>query len=157
MNIYRLVKLSSWIIMFQMISYLTGLIVDPAITDWYQNIYKSSLTPPGIVFGIVWTILYFMLAIVCFYLYEGRKDESYKLISKLFLIQILLNFLWTPIFFGLHLVVIALLFLLIIDFCNIIILLLSFKNQKHIFYLMFPYSIWCLFATYLSGYIMLFN
>lgn len=146
-----------FILLFQFISYISGEIVSPQINDWYNGLMKSNLSPPGFIFGIVWTILYFILGIISFYLYELRKNKSARKIIRLFGFQILLNISWTPVFFGFHQILFALIILISINIANIYILFLAFKNKKFLFYAMLPYTIWCLFAAYLNWIILISN
>ena len=67
---------------------------------WYQSLNQPSFTPPSWVFGPVWTILYLMIAIVA-YRIAYAQETSWKIPTlALWALQIVLNTLWTPIFFG---------------------------------------------------------
>ena len=68
--------------------------------DWYRSLNKSTLNPPGYVFGIVWPVLYVLMGLVSYF--------NFKQISKLFLIQLVLNAIWSWIFFYFQMPIIAL-------------------------------------------------
>src|SRR5689334_18604554 len=86
---------------------LVGILGTPftivAIPTWYVNLNKPFFAPPSWVFGPVWTLLYFLMG-VSFYLIvkKGWKKKQVKIATKFFLAQLILNFLWSPIFFGLR-------------------------------------------------------
>lgn len=117
---------------------------------WYYSLNFPPLTPPTTVFTPVWTILYVMI-FISFVLFVTRRSEKSKLWGYiLFLGQIVLNFSWTPIFFGTHNISLALLVIVLLDvmvLCNI---LEFYKISQKSAYLLIPYFIWILFATYLN-------
>ncbi len=117
---------------------------------WYYSLNKSPLTPPEAVFPIVWTILYIMIAIsLFFYIKDGFRQE--KIIPLvIFITQIILNLLWTPVFFESHDIKLAffiIIALIILVFINII---LFYKKSKTAAFLLIPYFLWLIFASYLN-------
>ncbi len=102
MNKSHLIKLIVWILFFEMIGFFLGLLTQANIHSWYESLHKSILTPPGPVFSVVWSILYALLAIVCFTLWQNRHKSQTKTVSNLFLIQLIMNWIWTPLFFQFH-------------------------------------------------------
>ena len=117
---------------------------------WYYSLNKSPLTPPEAVFPIVWTILYIMIAIsLFFYIKDGFRQE--KIIPLvIFITQIILNLLWTPVFFESHDIKLAffiIIALIILVFINII---LFYKKSKTAAFLLSPYFLWLIFASYLN-------
>ena len=124
--------------------------MDKNYDSWYYNLKKSSLTPPNYVFPIVWSILYIMI-FYSFYLYLIGENTTTGII--LFIIQLVLNLSWSPVFFNqkdpktaLNIVVIMWLFILAT--------IISFNNtNKLASYLLIPYFIWTTLATYLNYYI----
>lgn len=117
---------------------------------WYKNINKSPLNPPSYLFGIVWPILYSMLLI--YFILIFRKPE-YNMIYKLFLIQMVFNFIWSPIFFNLKKIKLALIVVLIMVGMTAYITYLTYNIDKKIALILVPYLLWISFATYLNGYI----
>lgn len=129
-----------------------------AIPNWYETLQKPFFAPPNWVFGPAWTLLYFLMG-VSFYLIwrQGWKKKKVSTAGKYFLAQLALNFIWSPIFFGLRspelgLIVIVALWILIV---------LTMKKfyalSKPAFYLLIPYLAWVTFATILNGAIMVLN
>ena len=116
---------------------------------WYQALNKSSLNPPGYVFGIVWPILYLLMSISAFRTFDETKD--------LFLIQLLFNALWSWIFFAFQMPFVALLNIWLLIYLNIKINLKMFYQDKLSGLLFIPYVLWLFFASYLNLFIVLNN
>ena len=116
---------------------------------WYQALNKSSLNPPGYVFGIVWPILYLLMSISAFRTFDETKD--------LFLIQLLFNALWSWIFFAFQMPFVALLNIWLLIYLNIKINLKMFYQDKLSGILFIPYVLWLFFASYLNLFIVLNN
>ncbi len=138
-----------WILFFQFIGFALGSITS-ANMEWYHTIIKSSLTPPNFVFPIVWSILYTLLALVGHFLWQNRQEQKANHILVFFIIQLVLNWLWTPIFFGWHLTGLALLDILTIIAITIYITIKTWANYPIIAYVMLTYLLWLLFASYLN-------
>ncbi|MDI1351778.1 MAG: tryptophan-rich sensory protein, partial [bacterium] len=93
-----------WVVTFEAIGFVLGFLTKNNIKPWYNVLIKSNLTPPPIVFSITWSLLYAMLALVAWVLWERRHSSSkMRLIWNLFSMQLVMNWLWTPLFFHFHL------------------------------------------------------
>lgn len=117
----------------------------------YPSLVKPPLSPPGILFPIVWTILFILMGISV-YLVRDKKD-----LRTIYFIQLFINALWTPIFFGLNNYLFALIWLILLLITVIIMLCKFYKENKISCYLNIPYLIWLLFALYLNTGIYLLN
>jgi|TARA_B100001059_G_scaffold143248_1_gene143253 tryptophan-rich sensory protein len=117
--------------------------------DWYSGLIKSPLNPPSYIFGIVWPILYAIMAFVSFKIAEK--------ISTLFIMQLIFNAAWSWLFFYFHAPVIALLDISILILLNQKILIILREESKLLFYLYLPYLIWLLFAAFLNASIIFLN
>ena len=117
--------------------------------DWYSGLIKSPLNPPSYIFGIVWPILYAIMAFVSFKIAEK--------ISTLFIMQLIFNAAWSWLFFYFHAPVIALLDISILILLNQKILIILREESKLLFYLYLPYLIWLSFAAFLNASIILLN
>ena len=127
-----------------------GLASSNAANDiWYQELNKSSLNPPGFVFGIVWPILYLLMSISAFRTFANTKN--------LFLIQLIFNALWSWLFFAFQMPLIALLNIWLLIYLNIKLSIQMYKQDTLSGYLLFPYVGWLIFASYLNLYIVLNN
>lgn len=117
---------------------------------WYQTLNKPFLTPPAVVFPIAWSILYLLITI-SFILYIKKSLSLKDIIPlSLFFSGLILNFLWTPIFFKLHDMKLALMIIVMIIFLLIPNIILFYKKDKLSGLLLIPYLIWLLFAFYLN-------
>lgn len=124
------------------------------IDNWYLTLNKSILTPPGYIFSIVWIILYILMSIsVWIILASLQKDKKLTLPIILYIIQLILNFTWSPIFFRYHLINVAFIILLYIWILVFIVMILFYSINKFAGLLLIPYFIWLSFALYLNYYI----
>ncbi|STX29224.1 tryptophan-rich sensory protein [Legionella beliardensis] len=144
-------KLIGWIVGFELVGYFMGLITRANIHPWYEALNKSVLTPPPIVFSVVWSILYAMLALAGWALYYQNKQLPMRSIITLYWAQLIMNWAWTPLFFHFHLIELSLAWLVII-FCLTAVLIFKLWNKKTGLAIMLtPYLLWLLFAAYLNG------
>lgn len=120
-----------------------------------QELKQPPLSPPAILFPIVWTILYLLIGI-SYYLYKKNTYTETKEII-IYYTQLLVNALWTIIFFTLKLRFFSIIWILILVI--LIYTLIALFNQKYkpSAYLLIPYLIWCIFASYLTIGIYLLN
>ena len=116
---------------------------------WYQELTKSSLNPPGYVFGIVWPILYLLMSISAY--------RAFEIIYKIFFVQLFFNTIWSWLFFAFHLPVIALLDIWLLIFLNIKITIVLFRTDRISTFLYIPYVLWLCFASYLNLFIVINN
>jgi len=149
----RIIQLALWILILQLISYGMGMITRANLDPWYISLSKSSLTPPGYIFGIVWSILYIILAIVGWQLYQKTKLAEASQLQVVFISQLILNELWTPLFFYLHWPGASLICSIAIALLTSKFLMLAWTRARLLFWLMIPYWIWVIFASYLNFFI----
>lgn len=87
----------------------SGTAVFVSTTGWYADLHKPAWNPPGWVFGPVWSLLYALMAVAAWTIWRGSASRARTLALACFLLQWALNALWTPLFFGLHRIGLALL------------------------------------------------
>jgi tryptophan-rich sensory protein len=131
---------------------------DDSISNWYAGLQKPNITPPDWVFGPVWTTLYLLMGISVFIVWNKGLDEpKVKQALGLFLIQLFLNTAWTPLFFGLHLILAALIEIMLL-WLAILATFLAFKRISVLSgMLLLPYLIWVGYAVILNGSIWYLN
>lgn len=156
MHLNKLVKLVFWIVLFESIGFLLGLLTQANIYPWYEHLNKSSLTPPGFIFSIVWSLLYALLAVIASRLSDQNKTSSKKVVA-LFALQMLMNWAWTPLFFHLHWLRVSTLCLITLTCFNGALFVMTKKIDKTSAWLLAPYVIWLVFASYLNVVIALMN
>lgn len=128
--------------------FLSGLISMSGIKE-FDMLNKPFLAPPGFIFPIVWTILYVLMGIGSYLVYQ-ENDINSSCCLKIYIINLFVNFLWSPIFFGLNLRLFGLIWIILLDLIVIYMIICFYKVNKKAAYLQIPYLIWCLFATYLN-------
>ena len=99
-----IIKVVAWIVSFELISSAIGFFSRESVDGWYQTLTRSALTPPDFVFGPVWTILYAMLAAAGFLLWKRDKGQLGD-VKSIYMLQMLLNWSWMPLFFTLNILV----------------------------------------------------
>ena len=122
----------------------------PNIPTWYATLQKPAFQPPNWLFGPVWTILYTLMAVVLYKLIRSEHPARKKALI-MFSIQLLLNAIWSFLFFqfhllGISLIEISLLLSAIIYFC-----IIATPIHRVILYCLVPYILWVSFATMLNG------
>ncbi len=126
--------------------------------DVYQSIVKPKLAPPGILFPIVWTVLYILMGIGSVLVYNSvanEKDKKQALI--IYGLQLAVNFFWSILFFNQRAFLASFLWLILL-WILIIAMILSFKKiNKTAAWLQVPYFLWVTFAGYLNLMIYLLN
>jgi tryptophan-rich sensory protein len=141
---------------------LVGIVSTPftitAISTWYIFLNKPSYSPPNWVFGPVWTILYCLMGISAFLIWQkdGKNKKGKKALSY-FLLQLFFNFLWSILFFGLRNPLLGLIDIIALLITISITILAFYKTSKIAAYLLIPYLVWVSFATILNLSIVLLN
>lgn len=134
-------------------SFLGALTSSGGDSVWYKELNKPPWTPPNWAFPVVWTILYILMGVSSWlvWLHGGFERQSIPLAA--YFSQLLLNFMWTPIFFGLHLVGLALVEIIIL-WLAIALTLYLFWHVNHVAaYLLVPYLVWVSLASTINMYI----
>lgn len=151
MNLRDAIKLIVSILLAEAAGAAGAVITAPAIPTWYAGLHKPALNPPAWVFGPVWTTLYLLMGIAAFLVWRRwGTDPRVKTALAIYLVQLLLNAIWSPVFFALQapgaaLMVIALLWL------AIVVTMLKFHPiSRAAAYLLIPYLMWVSFASYLN-------
>ncbi len=132
---------------------VVGLIMSNYID--YESLNRPALSPPASIFPIMWTILYILMGISYAILKNNDKVDSK--VNKIYYLQLIVNALWSIIFFVLKLRLVA--FLWIVLLCTLVIymIIVFYKKEKIAGILQIPYLVWILFATYLNFFVFLLN
>ena len=127
---------------------ISGLLSMTGIKE-FGLLNKPLLAPPGYVFGIIWPILYILMGISSYIIYDSNDYRS-SCCLKIYFLNLLVNFLWSPIFFGLGLRLFALIWIIVLDIVVVFMILCFYKVNKKAAYYQIPYLVWIIFATYLN-------
>ena len=129
-----------------------------SITTWYAQLSRPSFIPPDWTFGVVWPALYVMMGISAFLVWNvGINKRQVKVALSVFALQLALNGLWTPIFFGLHLIGVALVEIVMMWAAILLTIFTFWKVSKPAGLLLLPYILWVSFAVVLNASLFLLN
>ncbi len=153
----NIISLALWILIIQFISIATGMLTQDQIPNWYSGLTKPDLTPPSIVFPIVWTLLYIMIALAGWWLWKHYNQPRARKAFHFFMLQLIMNWLWSPIFFYWHFISFAFLWIVALIIVTGYVIYLSFSHYRFSSYMLIPYLIWLCFAAYLNASIWYLN
>jgi tryptophan-rich sensory protein len=156
---HKLLKLFLSVVICEGVGILGSIFTISSISTWYAFLHKPFFSPPNWIFGPVWTSLYFLMGVSLFLLLEQKKKlkKQKKTLLILFSVQLFLNFLWSVIFFGLHLPLVAFIEIILL-WISIALLIIDFwKFSKPTALLLAPYICWVSFALMLNLFVALLN
>jgi translocator protein len=122
--------------------------------EWYADLIKPSFNPPAWLFGPVWTVLYIFIAIAGWRVWK-RDPTGWPM--KLWWAQLVLNFLWTPVFFAAHQIALALIVILLLLAAILAFIATAWRQDRVGALLFVPYAAWVAFASVLNGAIWALN
>lgn len=146
-----------WIALLITIGSIIGSLTKAEISTWYSTLNRASLTPPNYVFSVAWTILYGAIGACGWLIWRTSSFPKLKALKTLYVIQLVLNWSWTPLFFHYHLTGLSLIILGAMDILVGMIIWLSYPKIRQVSLLMIPYLLWILLASYLNFYIWWYN
>lgn len=149
MSITKVYQCAVSIIVCQLAGLFGSLFTAPAVRTWYQSLNQPSFTPPNWLFAPVWTILFLLMGIALFLAWNKGFRQS-KIGLLLFIFQLLLNVMWSFLFFGLHDPYSALLEIVILLIFILLTAMKFWKISRSAGILLMPYAAWVAFATILN-------
>lgn len=133
------------------LGFLSGRMANSGYANrWFAALDKPALMPPGWAFGMAWTILYILMALAFAMILHARGARKRGLAIALFLGQLALNLLWSPLFFRAHQVGNALALILVLLVVVIVTSALFWRIRKAAGVLLLPYVAWLAFASFLN-------
>jgi len=154
-NRFNIIKLIASVIICELVGSLGALFTLPAIPTWYAVLKKPSLSPPNWLFAPVWTALFALMGIALFLVWDsysrpgdGKKKE--KIALYVFALQLLLNMLWSAIFFGVHSISGGFLEIIILWLAILATIIAFYRVSRLAGWLLSPYILWVSFALYLN-------
>jgi tryptophan-rich sensory protein len=130
---------------------IAGIFTMKAIPTWYETLNKPSFNPPNWIFGPVWTTLYFLMGISLFLIWKLEAGKERNRAIGAFIIQLLLNFFWSFLFFYFHQLGLALVEVIILWISILIMILFFYRLRPVAAYLNIPYILWVTFASILNA------
>lgn len=131
-------------------SFLWGLITRTKERTWYKTLIKSNLNPPSWVIAPVWTLLYIMIGISGFLIWNENQSFSKTSAWAIYFTQITLNFAWPTLFFQCNLLFISLIEILVLALSILVNIIIFYEINRIAGILLIPYMIWVSFASYLT-------
>jgi len=132
-----------------------------SVTNWFPTLVKPWFSPPSWLFGPVWIIMYFLMGLSLYIIWNSKAELSKQKYRKqffiLFGIQLILNALWSFLFFGLKNPTYGLIDILFLDIVVAMTIIYAYRVSKYAAILLAPYMVWITFATLLNFEIVLLN
>jgi len=139
------------IVVCELAGIIGSVFTTPSIPGWYAALTKPPFNPPSWVFAPVWTILYAMMGLAAWLVYEkGFKKPDVKKALAVFAAQLLLNTLWSIVFFGAHMIFAGVVVIVLLWAMILWTILLFHRISRASAYLLIPYILWVSFATVLT-------
>ena len=149
-------KLLLWIMIWQIPMFMGSQIVRDNM-DWYHSLNLPFFSPPDWIFGMVWAVLYLLLALAGFYITRKGLDDTNRKATWLMLIQLVLNSMWTPLFFGMHHLMGSMVLVLVMLLMTIWLMHAAKPVSKIAAWLLIPYVAWLSFAWVMNTSIWMMN
>lgn len=127
------------------------------IPTWYAALNKPAWTPPSYVFPIVWTVLYILMGTAAWLLWQAPASAHPRAALGWFAIQLVLNGIWTPIFFGAHAIVAGLIIIVLLLIAIGFTMWTAAPIDRRATWLLAPYLVWVVYATTLNAGIVAMN
>lgn len=135
-----------------------GLLTFESVKAWYTTLNKPSFNPPNYIFGPVWSILYVLMGISSYLVWQRRKIVfGYSWAVGVYILQLLLNLMWSYLFFYQHQIGFALIEIGVLLLTIIINSFIFYRINKIAGLLFIPYILWVSFASYLTYSIFILN
>lgn len=147
----NILKLLFCIVVCEAAGLIGTIFTSPAIPGWYATLTKPELSPPNWIFGPVWTTLYALMGIVAYLVWKkGIERRDVRIALSVFGVQLVLNTLWSILFFGLKSPGLALVEIALMWVAILASIVLFSRISKAAAWLLVPYILWVSFAAYLN-------
>jgi benzodiazapine receptor len=135
----------------QTVGIVAGLLTQNEISTWFSTLNKPSWNPPAYLFGPVWTFLYFLMGISLWLIWKSNAPETQKMRAILtFAVQLLLNFMWSILFFKCHSPLLAFIDIALLTIAILVTIGRFARMSRLAAWLLIPYLLWVCFATLLN-------
>ena len=140
-----------WVLLSEITGLLSGLLIKDSAQIFNKTIAQPPLSPPALLFPVVWTVLYALMGISAARVSLRPASAARSKGLLLFLIQLIVNFFWSPIFFNAQAFGFAFLWLILLWTLVLQMILTLYKTDSTTAHLQIPYLLWLTFAAYLSA------
>lgn len=150
-----------WLVIFLLVTFLAagigGLFIETGANSWYEKLVKPYFQPPTSIIGFIWILLFALIAISGWIVYNSPKSMERSRALRLWQIQLALNILWPILFFGLKTPLFAFIEMIIFLFIILIYMIVTWDFACSATMLFIPYVSWIVFASVLNFGIVLLN
>ena len=158
MKIKIFLKLIVAVLIVELAGVIGSFFTIPSISGWYSNLVKPVLNPPNWIFAPVWTTLYALMGVAAFLIWRhGLRQRRTKFALAIFSAQLVLNVLWSIIFFGFQNPFLAFIEVIILWLAIVWTIFAFYKFSRLAACLLMPYILWVSFAGYLTYSIWVLN
>ncbi|EFJ15508.1 hypothetical protein SELMODRAFT_180321 [Selaginella moellendorffii] len=126
-------------------------------SPWYRQLNKPPWTPPSWVFPVMWTTLYILMGIASWLVWKDGGFKRHALPLAIYIVQLILNFAWTPIFFGYHRFDFAFAEIVLLWLAILATIILFWPVSHAAAYLLIPYILWVTLAASINLYVLIYN
>lgn len=153
-----LMKLAISLALCFLAGFIGSIFTTPSIATWYADLIKPSFNPPNWIFAPVWTILYVLMAISFYLVWQkGTKEKIVQTSLFSFIFQLMLNMLWSIVFFGMHSPLWGFLVIILLWIAILTTIVCFYKVSKLASYVLIPYILWVSFAAVLNYSVFILN
>lgn len=157
MNYARLFRFLFAVSIPLLVGFVGAFFTMESVNIWYLTLEKPFFNPPNWIFGPVWTLLYIMMGVSFFLVWEKGEKFFHSRTFWIYAVQLVLNFFWSIAFFGMQNPVLALLIIIALWVMIVWNIREFYKISKIAAYLLVPYLLWVSFAMMLNASIVWLN
>jgi len=151
-------KLAIAILICLLAGFIGSIFTSKSVSTWYTTLNKPSFNPPDWVFAPVWTTLFILMGVSLYLVWsKGLEVEGVKSAIIIFSVQLLLNVLWSLLFFGLQSPLYAFIDIIVLWIMILLTIVYFYRISPVSSYLLFPYILWVSFAAVLNFMIVRLN
>jgi tryptophan-rich sensory protein len=153
-NMKKWLRIIGLILICELAGLLGSLFTSSVIPTWYASLQKPFFSPPNWLFAPVWTTLFALMGLSLYFVLQNKKIRN-QLIA--FSVQMVLNIIWSLLFFGLKSPFYALVEIIFLWFSILTTIVLFYRTSKKAAYLLVPYILWVSLASILNYYVWMLN
>jgi tryptophan-rich sensory protein len=154
----NLTALIAFIVLCELAGVIGSIFTIPTIPSWYSTLRKPWFNPPNWLFGPIWLILYFLMGLSLYLVFEsGGNRAIVEPALWAFGVQLVLNVLWSVLFFGMHNLFYSFVEIVLLWISIAVTTVLFFMTSRAAAYLLLPYIVWVTFAALLNYYVFILN
>lgn len=151
MNSNNIVKLIISLFIPLLTGFIAGQFTASAVPEWYSLLNRPDFNPPSSVFGPVWTVLYALMGFSLYLVWKQKHSKERNQAITLFIIQLVLNFAWSFLFFWFQRIDLALVEIVVLWISVLFMIIQFFRVSKAAAAINIPYLLWVSFATLLNA------